>query len=111
MSTFDKSQFSFEEIKLKGNQLVEKIKEVIEEGTARRIIIKKDERTVLEIPLTVGLGGATAALYLHPIISAIGAFIALASDVSVVIERQEADAKDEDGEQGKEHAALEAETE
>jgi hypothetical protein len=77
-----------EEIKVKGNQLVDKVRDIIEEGNARRIIIKKDEKTVLELPLTVGVGGVTAAILFAPVLAAVGAFAALVSDVHVIIERE-----------------------
>ncbi|NND71635.1 MAG: DUF4342 domain-containing protein [Rhodothermales bacterium] len=82
-----KSKIDIEKLKVEGNQLVDKIKEIINEGTARRVIIKKDEKTMLEVPLAVGVGGATAAILLAPVLAAVGAFAALVSDVDVVVER------------------------
>lgn len=76
-----------QEVKVRGDQLVEKVREVIEEGNARRILVKKDGRTVIEFPLSVGVGGATAALFFAPTLAAIGAFAALVTDVTVEIER------------------------
>lgn len=88
MNGKDRPRVIFEEIKVKGNQLVDKIREIIEEGNARRVIIKKDQRTLLEFPLSVGVGGATAAILLAPTLSAI-AFVAalIKKDVNVIIER------------------------
>ena len=86
----EKGRISFEEMKVKGNELVDKVKEIIEEGNARRIIIKKDRKTVMELPLAVGVGGVTAAILFAPVLAAVGAFAALVSDVKVVIEREEA---------------------
>ena len=85
----EKVKVTFEEMKVKGNQLVDKVKEVIEEGSARRLLIKKDKRTLLEIPLSVGIGGATAAIFLLPTLAAVGALAALVSDVDIIIEREE----------------------
>ena len=79
---------SAEEIKVKGNQLVDKIKELIEEGNARRVSIRKDGRTMLEFPLSVGVGGATAAIVFTPILAAVGALAALVTDVEVMVERR-----------------------
>lgn len=76
-----------QEVKVRGDQLVEKVREIIEEGNARRVLVKKDGRTVIEFPLSVGVGGATAALFLAPTLAAIGAFAALVTDVTVEIER------------------------
>lgn len=88
MTGTDRVKISMEEIKVKGNQLVDKIKEVVEEGNARKVSIRKDDRTLLEFPLTVGVGGATAAIFFTPVLAAVGALAALVTDVEVVVERE-----------------------
>src|SRR5260370_42585331 len=46
----------YEEISIAGNQLVEQIEKMIKEGNIRRLIIKESGgRTLLEIPLTLGV--------------------------------------------------------
>ena len=75
-----------QEIKLKGGQLVDTIKEIVEQGSARRVIIKNGEKTLVEFPLSMGVGGAAAALLIAPQLAAIGALAALLTDVSVIIE-------------------------
>jgi hypothetical protein len=87
MSAKDIPGIDLEEIKVKGNQLVDKFKDVIEQGNARRVSIRKDGRTLMEFPLTVGVGGATAAILLAPTIAAVAAIASLVSDVSIVVER------------------------
>ena len=48
-----------EEIKTTGEQLVAKVKELVREGNVRRIIVKNEEgKTLIEIPLTLGVVGA-----------------------------------------------------
>ena len=88
-TTRHKADQALEEIRIKGNQLVDRVREVVEEGNARRILVKKDGRTVMEFPLSVGVGGAAAAILLSPTLAAIGAFASLASDIHVVVERYE----------------------
>jgi uncharacterized protein DUF4342 len=83
---------SFEEIRVKSNQLVDKVKELIQEGNARSVSIRKDGRVLLEFPLSVGVGGATAAIVFTPILAAVGALAALVSDVEVVVEREDTEA-------------------
>ena len=53
------------------------------EAYVRRIVVKQDERTVAEFPLTVGVVGAAMAPYL----AAIGALVALLTDCTIEIER------------------------
>ncbi len=91
----EKVKVRIREFKVKGGQLVDKVREVIEEGNARRIIIKKEDRVLIEFPLSVGVGGAAAALLLAPMLAAVGAIAALVTDVHVVIEEtDQAQAKD-----------------
>lgn len=75
-----------QEIKVKGNQLVDRVRAIIEEGNARRISIRKEGRSLIELPLSVGVGGAAAAVLIAPMLAAVGAVAALVSDVSVVVE-------------------------
>jgi len=75
-----------EEFHVNGEQLLAKIKELIHEGNIRRIIIKdKDGKTVMEIPLTIGVVGVVLA----PTLAAVGAIAALVSEATVVVEKIE----------------------
>ena len=73
-----------EEFKVKGDDLLAKVKQLINEGNVRKIIIKnKDGKTVVELPLTVGVVGAVFA----PVLAAVGAIAALVSECTLVVER------------------------
>lgn len=75
-----------QEFNLNGDEVLAKVKELIHEGNIRRISIKNEEgRTMLEIPLTLGLIGAA----LLPVFAAIGAAAALATRCTIVVERDE----------------------
>jgi len=72
------------ETRLRGEALVEKVKQLIHEGNVRRLIIKNDKgHTVIEIPVTAGVVAAIAA----PVVTAVGAIAALANDWSIEVER------------------------
>jgi hypothetical protein len=74
----------FEEFKVEGAELLNKFKEIIHEGNVRRIILKDEHgKTFLEIPLTIGVVGAIIA----PVLAAVGAIAALASHLTIVVER------------------------
>jgi hypothetical protein len=76
----------FEEFKVEGGELLNKFKEIIHEGNVRRIILKDEHgKTFLEIPLTIGVVGAIVA----PILAAVGAIAALASNLTIVVEKVE----------------------
>ena len=72
-----------EEFKVKGESLVEKVKELVHEGNIRRILIMDNTgKTLLDIPLTLGVIGALVA----PQLAALGALAALVSDATIVVE-------------------------
>jgi hypothetical protein len=75
-----------EEFKVKGEDLLKKVKELIHEGNIRRIIIKNETgETYIEIPLTLGVVGMVVA----PILAAVGAIAALASNFTIEIVKKE----------------------
>jgi len=80
-------QRSTQEFTINGDEVVAKVKELINEGNVRRVIIKnEDGRTMLEVPLTIGVIGAA----LMPVLAAIGAAAALATRCTIVVERESA---------------------
>jgi hypothetical protein len=79
-----------EDFKVKGDALLSKVKEVVHQGNVRRITIKDgDGKTLIEVPLTVGVVGVLVA----PVAAAIGAIAALAADYSIEVEREGTAAK------------------
>ena len=74
-----------EEHRVSGDKVISKIKELIHEGNVRRIIIKNDDgRSLIEVPLSVGVVGAVLA----PMWAAIGAVAALVTNCSIEVERE-----------------------
>jgi hypothetical protein len=75
-----------EEFQVRGEELVSKIKELIHEGDIRRVMIKNEEgRTLIDIPLTIGVVGALVA----PQLAALGAIAALVTHGTIVVEKVE----------------------
>lgn len=69
-----------------GEDVLGKIKEIIRQGNVQRIIIKNEEgRTLVEVPVTVGVVGALVA----PVWAAIGAIAAVVTRCSIEVERHE----------------------
>ena len=74
-----------EEMKVKGEELLAKIKELVKEGNIRRItIIDRDGKTIIAFPLTIGVVGAL----ISPTLAAIGAVAALVTECTVKVERE-----------------------
>ena len=75
-----------EEFSVTGEEVLAKVKELLHEGNIRRIIIKdKEGRTLIEVPLTLGVVGAI----LVPVWAAIGAIAALVAEATIVVEKSE----------------------
>lgn len=73
-----------EEYKVNGEDLMAKIKAIIQEGNARKVTIKdKDDKEILSFPLTVGVVGIALA----PIFAAVATITALVTECTIVIER------------------------
>ncbi|MFC1992357.1 DUF4342 domain-containing protein [Chloroflexota bacterium] len=78
-----------EKFTVSGSQLVDKIKQLIHEGNIRRVRVIHDEKTVLEIPLSVGAPAAAAVILIVPILAALGAFAALVTECTIEVEKIE----------------------
>jgi len=79
----EESKVEREEFKLTGSELLDKVKQLLHEGNIRRIVIKQEGQTVMELPLTV----AAVGVILVPVLAAVGAFAALVTNCSIVVER------------------------
>jgi Domain of unknown function (DUF4342) len=82
--------YNIEELQVMGEQLLSRVKELVHEGNVRRIAIKQDGNTILEIPLTVGIAGVLLA----PVWAAIGVLGALLAQCSIEVVRSEEPAEE-----------------
>jgi hypothetical protein len=74
-----------ESFKVTGDEILSKVKEIIKEGNARKIIIKNDkDETIMEFPLTIGAIGVVLA----PIFAAVGTLTALATHCTIIVEKR-----------------------
>jgi len=74
-----------EEFKVKGEELLKKVNELIKEGNVRKVTIKgKEGNEILSFPLTLGVIGAVLA----PILAAVGAVAALVTECTISVERK-----------------------
>jgi hypothetical protein len=84
MTDNKKTKKDEETFNIKGNRLLGKVKELIKEGNVRKIIIKdKEGKTLVELPLTIGVVGAVLA----PMLAAVGAIAALVTECSITVIR------------------------
>ena len=75
-----------ESFRINGEQLLKKVKELIEEGNIRKITITdKHGKELMTFPLTVGVVGAVLA----PVLAAVGALAALIGECTISVERED----------------------
>ena len=75
-----------ESFSIHGENLLKKVKELIEEGNVRKITITdKSGKELASFPLTVGVVGA----FVLPMLAAIGAIAALITECTITVEREE----------------------
>jgi CBS domain-containing protein len=80
-----------ESFSIHGENLLKKVKELIEEGNVRKItIVDKSGKEVASFPLTVGVVGAL----ILPMLAAVGAIAALITECTITVEREEDEKKE-----------------
>jgi hypothetical protein len=88
--TTEKKTFT-EELEVAGNQLVDRVQDMVKQGNVRRIIIKNpDDDVLLEMSLTVGAVAGGVLVLGAPWLAALGAIAALIARVKIEIVREEA---------------------
>jgi hypothetical protein len=84
-----------EHIDVAASDLVERTKELIQEGNVRRLIIRnQDDEVLLEVPLTAGVVVGGAVTIVAPVLAALGALAALLNHVKVEVVRARKDQTD-----------------
>lgn len=74
-----------EEFKVNGDDLLRRVKELVAKGNIRSITIKdKNGKTLVQLPLTLGVVGAIVA----PALAAVGAIAALVTECTISVERE-----------------------
>jgi hypothetical protein len=77
-----------EQVEIAASELVDRTKELIEEGNVRRLIIRNpDDEVLLEVPLTTGVAVGGVVTLIAPVLAALGAMAALLTHVKVEIVR------------------------
>jgi hypothetical protein len=70
---------------INGDNLVKKVKELVQEGNVRKITIRdKAGKDIIVLPLTIGVVGVVIA----PALAAVGALAALITECTIAVERK-----------------------
>ncbi|MFC2032128.1 DUF4342 domain-containing protein [Chloroflexota bacterium] len=78
-----------ERITVSGSNLVEKVKELIRQGNVRRVRLIREEKALIDIPLTVGAPAAAVAVLAAPVLAAVAAIAGLVTECTIEIEKME----------------------
>jgi hypothetical protein len=77
-----------ESFKVSGDEILTKVKEIIKDGNAKRIIIKNEkDEIIMEFPLTIGAIGVVVA----PMFAAVGTLAAIASNCTIIVEKRDSE--------------------
>ena len=79
-----------EEFKISADSLIGKVKELIQQGKLRRMVIKNSEGRILaDVPLMAGLVGGVAGSVVFPIAAVLATVGAVVAHLTVAVERKE----------------------
>ncbi len=105
-SASDSKKTFSEEIKGTASEVISKIKQIIKDGNARRVVIQdKKGKVLFQTQLTAGIAGSALITAMAPIVSAISMFALFMNDVKIIVEKYP------DEEMGEDEYEVEAEAE
>jgi hypothetical protein len=79
-----------EEFMVRGQEAVQRVKELVKEGNVRKVVIKnEDDKVLFEIPVTAGVVVGGALTLLAPVLAALGAAAALMARVKFEVHRED----------------------
>ena len=80
----DKERFT-----VSGSNLVEKVKELVRQGNIRRVRLIHEEKTLIDIPLSVGAPAAAVVVLAAPLLAALAAIAVLVKECTIEVEKIE----------------------
>ncbi|MAL17233.1 MAG: hypothetical protein CL670_16700 [Balneola sp.] len=88
----EKAKTIYQEIQGGVNEVIKQIRNLIKEGSARKLIIKDKEGEIkFQTQLAFGVTGAALVGAMAPVISAIGMFAMFINDYQIIVEREVTD--------------------
>ncbi len=72
------------------NELIDTVKDIVKKGNVNRIKIKKDKKTLIDIPVTAGVAAGALSLF-YPSLLIVGTVTAIISKISIEVERPNGD--------------------
>ena len=78
-----------ERVTVSGKNLVEKVKELVHQGNIRRVRLIHEEKTLIDIPLSIGAPAAAVAVLAAPVLAALAVIAALVKECTIEVEKVE----------------------
>ena len=78
-----------ERFTVSGSDLVEKVKELVRQGNIRRVRLIHEEKTLIDIPLSVGAPAAAVVVLAAPLLAALATIAVLVKECTIEIEKVE----------------------
>ena len=72
----------------KGAVIRNKFADVLNKGSLQSVIVRKGERTIIKVPLTVGIGSATAAILINAPLTAVVTLVAMSNDINIKLQSE-----------------------
>lgn len=86
-----------EQFEMKGSELVDRVKDLIEEGNVRRLVIRNaEDEVLLVVPLTATVVAGSAMLVFAPVLAGLGALAAFLTKVKLEVIRVDEDKQKND---------------
>lgn len=78
-----------EKFTVSSNELASKVKQLVREGNIRKVRLIHKERTLLDVPLSIGAPAAAIGIVAAPLLAAVAAIAAMVTECTIEVERVE----------------------
>lgn len=79
-------------VHVKGQELIDKLKDIIKEGNVNKIVVKNKEKTLVEIPVTAGV----VSLVLFPYVTLLAGMAAMFKEYTLEIDKDKGEEDDQE---------------
>ena len=72
---------------VRGSDLVDVVKQMLHEGNVRRVRVIHKGKTLLDVPMAVGLPAAAAMMLATPLLAVVGVVAAMVTECTLEVQR------------------------
>jgi DNA-binding Lrp family transcriptional regulator len=78
-----------ERFTVSSKELASKVKQLLREGNIKRVRLIRNERTLLDIPISIGAPAAAVGIVAAPLLAAVATIAAMVTECTIEVERAE----------------------